>query len=428
MFASKSLVAAVLAIALAACGGPSEDPSPTPSPSPTPTPAPPTITVQGRAMNLDGLPVIGLTAVVAGHPAVNVDSSGQFSIAAVSAPYDLILVDGAAQHATIYRGLTRVDPTIVVSDAQPVSGYSSTISGTITGGHYPQQAGEDSWATFVSPQARALARIDGSTGAFTLPVAWAGASSVAGLVHAFQFSWQGDLPANFTGYGSAALTLSAGGAFAPTISMTPITSGSITGTVELPGAYSVSGKQYAIQLGGVRSMAINDATSSASFTYVVPNIAGAQFSALVIADDPNGSAIIHASAPASSGGSIHLAPRAAPQLSLPANGAHDVGQSMTFSWSAFAGGVHQVVFSEQANSGYRVTIVTRDATTTLPALSDLGLSIPRAAQLRWSVAGIAPVASMDEVASPAFADRLTLSPGSETFYGFTAERTFTTAP
>jgi hypothetical protein len=95
-------------------------------------------------VNLDGLPVIGLAAVIAGHPAVNVDSTGQFSIADVTAPYDLILVDGAAQHATVYRGLTRADPTIVVSDAQPVSSNSATISSTVTGGHYPQQGGEDS--------------------------------------------------------------------------------------------------------------------------------------------------------------------------------------------------------------------------------------------------------------------------------------------
>src|SRR5689334_2238747 len=112
MFASKSLLAAVLAIALAACGGPPENPPP-PPPPPTNN-QPPTISVSGRAVNLDGLPVIGLAAVIAGHPAVNVASTGQFSIADVTAPYDLILVDGAAQHATVYRGLTRADPTIVV--------------------------------------------------------------------------------------------------------------------------------------------------------------------------------------------------------------------------------------------------------------------------------------------------------------------------
>ena len=425
MSAWKILVSAVLAIALAACGGPPEDPHPTPAPIPNPTP---TISVRGRAVNLDGLPVIGLAAVIAGHPAVNVDSSGQFSISDVTAPYDLILVDGAAQHATVYRGLTRSDPTIVVSGAHPVSGYSATISGAVTGGHYPQQTGEDSWAAFVSPRGRALSQIDGSTGNFTLPVAWAGASSLSGRVHALQFSWQGELPASFTAYGSTALSLSDGGAFAPTVGMTPITSGSITGTVELPGAYSVTGKQYAIHLDGVRALPIGDATTTAAFTYVVPNIAGAQFSALVVAEDPTGNAIVHASAPVSTGGAIHLAPHAAPQLILPANGAQGVGPSMTFSWSAFTGGVHQVVFSEQASNGYRVTIFTRDATTTLPALSDLGLSIPRGAQFHWSVTGIAPVSSVDEVASPAFADRLTLSPGQETFYGVTAERTFTTAP
>ena len=78
-------------------------------------------------MNLDGLPVIGLAAVIAGHPAVNVESTGQFFIADVTAPYDLILVDGAAQHATVYRGLTRADPTIVVSAGLP--GARVVVSG-----------------------------------------------------------------------------------------------------------------------------------------------------------------------------------------------------------------------------------------------------------------------------------------------------------
>ncbi|HVE81189.1 MAG TPA: hypothetical protein VND93_00005 [Myxococcales bacterium] len=437
MSAMKSLAVAVLTVALAACGSPPEGPplspppSPEPAPSPLPSPTPvPAIAVRGRAVGLNGLPVIGLTAVIAGHPAVNVDGDGQFAIADVRAPYDLTLVDGAAQHATIYRGLTRVDPTIVVSDARPASSLSATISGTVTGGHYPQQSGEDSWAAFVSPQVRALTRINGSgsAGAFSLPVGWAGAATVAGRVHALQFSWQGSLPASFTGYGSAGVTLSGGGTFAPAISMAPITSGTITGMVALPSAYSVIGKQYAIHLDGIRAMAINDATASDSFTYVVPNVTGAELSAVVVAGDPLGNAIIHTSAPVPAGGAIRLAPRPAPELILPANGARDVGQSMTFSWSTFEGGIHRVAFAEDGGSGYRVTVFTRDGSTTLPDLSALGLSIPRGAPFRWSVTGIAPVSGTDEIASPAFADRLALSSGKETFYGLTVERTLTTAP
>jgi len=75
-----------------------------------------------------------------------------------------------------------------------------------------------------------------------------------------------------------------------------------------------------------------------------------------------------------------------------------------------------------------VDLYTSGDSTTLPDLSALGLSVPRAAELTWTVAGIAPVASMDEAASPAFADRMVLSSGQETFYGVSSSRTFTTAP
>src|ERR1043165_5515702 len=108
---------------------------------------------------------------------------------------------------------------MVLSEAQPVARNSSTIVGTITGGHYPQQEGEDSWATFVSPQARGMTRIDGSNaaGVFSLPVEWAGATSVEGRLHALQLTWQGELPGSFTSHGSAPLTLSPGGESTPTI-------------------------------------------------------------------------------------------------------------------------------------------------------------------------------------------------------------------
>ena len=428
----KVFPAIALIAALVACGGPEDGPppgpAPTPSPGPGPSPTPATITVRGRAVSLEGLPVIGLTAVISGHPGVNVDSEGEFAIADVRTPYELILVNGAIQHATVYRGLTRPDPTLVIAEAQPISPNRATVNGTVTGGHYPQGAAEDSWAAFVSPQVRSITRVDGtgSVGTFALPVEWSGAPSVAGRVHALQFSWQGELPAAFTAYGSASVTLSPGGSFTPSIAVAPITSGSITGNVTLPGAYSVQSKQFAIHLDGARALAFDDASQASSFSYVVPNVTAAEFSALVVAQDPNGNAIAHTSAPVRAGGSIQLAPRAAPALILPANGALNVGPSMTFSWSAFSGGIHHVVFVQEGR--FRLDLFTSGDTTTLPDLSALGLSVPRAAQLGWAVAGIAPVATVDEAASPAFADRLMLWSGQETFYGVSNSRSFTTAP
>jgi hypothetical protein len=421
MSVSKWFAAAALASTLAACGGANAPPS-----TPRPLPHPTTFTVSGRAVNVDGLPVSGVTAVI-GDRSVNVGSTGEFSISGVRAPYDLIVFNGTTRQVIIYRGLTRKDPTIAVPGADPISGGTATISGTVTGGHYPQQAGEASYVSFMASQAHAGTPIDGTgpAGTFKLPVTWGGATTVTGHLHAFQYTSQGGLPSNFTDYGNAPVTLSDGGSFTPNINLTPITSDSITGTVALPGAYSVFDKMYTVHLDGARALSVEDATHTTDFAYVVPNIAGARFSALAMASDPAGNIIIHSSTPVAAGNSIQLAPRVAPELILPANEAQDVDLTTSFSWSAFSEGVHEVTFS-QWDGMYYVTVVTSDDSITLPDLSALGISLPRGGRLFWSVVGVAPVASMDEAASETFADLLSMSPKQEAYYGFTGDRAFTT--
>ena len=81
--------------------------------------------------------------------------------------------------------------------------------------------------------------------------------------------------------------------------------------------------------------------------------------------------------------------------STPADGASGVSPGTEFRWSAFAGGIHLVVFDGQgASPSYYV--VTRETSTRIPDLTALGAAFPAGAFYDWFVVGIGPFASVDD--------------------------------
>ena len=72
-----------------------------------------TITVIGRVLTVLNQPAAGVSVALTGQPATLTDASGNFTVTDVIAPYDAVVVDGSGQTASLYKGLSRTDPTLV---------------------------------------------------------------------------------------------------------------------------------------------------------------------------------------------------------------------------------------------------------------------------------------------------------------------------
>jgi len=86
-------------------------------------PAPATVTISGKAIDSFGRPISGAPVVILGQdPASSVltttaitsltNADGEFSLAGVKKPYDIVLVESRTGHATMYQGLTSESPTL----------------------------------------------------------------------------------------------------------------------------------------------------------------------------------------------------------------------------------------------------------------------------------------------------------------------------
>ena len=90
------------------------------------------VTVAGKVIGINGQSVAGVPVLVTGKPSTNTDANGAFSIAGVTTPYDITVVDAANKRAIVYKGLSRSDPTLTFlrrpSPAPSATGRSTAKS------------------------------------------------------------------------------------------------------------------------------------------------------------------------------------------------------------------------------------------------------------------------------------------------------------
>ncbi len=403
---------------------------------------PASITVAGKVVDIFGQVRSGLPVKI-GSTSANTDSNGNFSISNVTVPYDVIVIDSAANSGYLFKGLSRTDPTLQLFAFGGTPDNSATIQGQLSGGvGFPNPADHVSRVIFGSD--------DGSGGTFMGPavgpaygpftVSWSGNATTNGNLHALQ--WKRDtnnLPEDYTGYGSQALSISNGGAFSSPATDINLSSGvadtSLSGSATLPSGYTINSKVLWADWGTNQSLPLLfDSSTGTNFTYTTPNIANTNITARVTADEPSGfgfsAAYVTGLAPNATTASLTVPE--IPEQILPVNNAADVTNSTSFSWQPFGGGVHVAFFGVGGTNYY---VITTDSQTTIPDLSAEGLPLPASAGSTWQVVGIAPFADMDAATGPSgyAADFIKAffgfaAPESNGGFGLTFSRNFTTAP
>jgi len=401
-----------------------------------PTPPPPGVTVSGSVRDRYGEPISGASVLIKGKSAVTSGSDGTFSIADVVTPYDLTVILRAQNTALVYKGLTRLDPSVFYPGATGAQ-RTATISGTA-----PPASGRVTSISFFSSGGYAYGggQADATTGQYAFTVSWNGSQGTyAGQLYLLRWTPGASLPSSFDGYASKPLTINAGGGFPgndfAAVDVADPPEQSISGTVAAPASYVLKHRQLVLLFGGAGLGWEENNPLSNAFTYTVPALSGVQNIVEALAFD-NSSRAIDGTARwseffktgisgNSSNVSVPLA--AAPLLFSPADGAVGLDTTTSFSWGQGEGtGVNlfRLEPGDPTNPTFLVFTTASDAK--VPELAGAGMALPAGASYTWEVDRIVPVASMNDAASDSFRRLFNVEAGDggETYsehFGFTTK-------
>jgi Carboxypeptidase regulatory-like domain len=405
------LLAVLLACAVAHCGGS-------------------TTTVNGTVTDGIGQPFPAVTVLISSgsfKQSVVTDAKGSFSVANVPTPYDATVLDTASQFAIEFQGLTRADPTLFAATGLPFS-RNATLGGQLSGGTYPEPAGYTTGFVFSSPETQQAFNFQTSA-SYSLSIGWSGAPSTTGTLYALQIhAGPSTLPLDYPGYGmlSGVVLQDQGSLEGQNIVLAPGTQATLSGAANFPAGYTVDTKSFSLVLSPGVSLPLGyDFSAGADFTYATPSIPGTSVAVGATASTAAGEYIGTQKTGLANASGIVLSGPIAPSLSSPMDAATGVSVTTAFSWTAYAGGIHVLLFYLDGPSGPSFVVFTAATTATIPDLASMGFTLPASARYGWHISALAPVTSVDALAAPRFTQ--TLFAGDYT-QGISVSRSFTTGP
>ena len=372
-----------------------------------------TITVAGTVLNYEGVPAdddtVGITSGTFSGSA-RTDVNGHFSISGVPVPYDLFVSApvGATGTSTRYIGLTRTDPT--VSDLLSGTGVARTanLSGQLTGGSYPEPSGAATRLVFASPEnlyltTYVLSNVDYSAdGSFASAMQWEGPATTTGALYALQFASafqeNANLPVQYLGYGSlGGVSLDDKGTLSgQTVSLAPVAADTMSVTLMPTDGYSLYEETVQLSVGpNVPLTILLMGGTSNTLSFAAPIIANTSLAVSANAMNDAGAYVEATQGGLAPDASVVLTFPAPPEPLTPADGATGVGAFTSFSWSPYPNGVYLLlVIPEKYGAGFFIFTAETSAT-----VQDL-YSLPANTGFYWFVVGAAPLASVDDLATP----------------------------
>ena len=401
-----------------------------------------TLVVRGRVGVVDDSfqPLARSTVYIGAQSAVTA-ADGTFSIAGVLPPYDatVVLDKTLGDKAALFVGLTRANPTLMFYAAVSTTHYSAQASGSLSGGAgFPNPADTKSTVVFDGPNGAGRIPVDPGPGYGPLDIVWrGGASSVTGSLRALQWQTDGNgVAIAYQGFGSILFTSNDQGVAAnQDIALDAVTASDISGSVVLPGGYSLLAKRmFAYSSASRRPAAtfevVTDKTASTSFAYKSPNLPGAAVGILAYAGESSRRAAVYQSGLMPNATGVSLTVPEAPSLALPGNGAINVDQTTQFTWTPFDGGIHWLELWCDSPE-LEVYVLTKEASAKLPDLARAGLGLPKSVTCHWNVFAWAPFAAVDDAASPSGFGRTATgasAPRTDGTNGYSETRAFVTSP
>lgn len=349
-------------------------------------------TVNGIVVDPFGNPAPGVVVVINDLPPTASSGDGSFSVAGVSAPYDLVALSGLGDAAHVFSGLStaspRINPRFVSATA---SRHEARISGSKTGDTLP---GAPSQYVLVCVEGLNRVVFGCGTGSsdtsLNLGVVWYGPSSTEVRVRAFQyeFEWgQGRLVTPIS-YGEATTTVTSGVTVDVDIVLgSPPPVGTIaieaTAPLELP-----AGNWYglaAVNTSPLHTFYIWSPTSEGGTNQPrFPALPGASYTATVlweVADTAADKAFVWRTG-LTEGASVTLDIPVPPTIAAPADGATGVSHSTPIVVTGLPG---SLLFEFRSfEPSLSIYVSTMEKAISLPDLSHLGFSIPSQTRFWWT--------------------------------------------
>jgi hypothetical protein len=270
---------------------------------------------------------------------------------------------------------------------------------------------------------------------YSISLGWDGVTSFQGTLHLLQS--RTDPISTTTSYWYGAKTgvpVTNGGNTVENwgpASVTALPAATLGGTGTVASGYTIQGASVSLVLPNVTIPATSCNSAPApgcapgAFTADVPNVAGTTLSGSVAAQGPNGElVVVSRTGGVANGTGFDFAIQAAPSLQAPTNNTTGVTTATAFSWTAFTGGVHTVIFDPVVTTEPQFYVYTAGTSTTIPDLGAVSaaVALPAGAAYTWDVTGFAPVASIDAWAGasgPPIANPF--SAGTSQGFGFTTQ-------
>ena len=370
-------LAAVAALLVAGCGGPSA----------------PTVTVHGRLVMGPDVPIAGALVHAQGR-LVTSDAEGRFALSGVTTPYTLTVASTAApQWAHVVEGLTSAAP--VIAPPVPSSPWllpGAYLSARITGATpntNPLPPGQRLELAVEGIDARVLgrARVEAGDDAFDLDALWWTPGDIDVRLHALLLQVDaGDRPIGVLGYGSVPLTLAPNGTV---LQIAP--SGPPSAAVGLQGAVAVAGggtlERLAVGLsldGSSILPLVSGAPGGASIGFVAPLLASRPLAVSATAGFAAGGGIAWAAVDPSAPFTLEVP--APPQPLAPVDGAEGVTGATPFTLAGDASRMHEFSWTRVGGGEtLSVTLLTRRTSVTLPDLTPVNLAWTPGATYAWTV-------------------------------------------
>ncbi len=364
----------------------------------------------GKVIAPGGAPVAGASVRV-GSASATTDAQGAFSLPGVTVPYDITATAPDGLLTSAYPGLRRMDPTLVLFlDADPGYPRSVDVTGALSGGAgFPQPAGREAGVTFKSAEATGTCPVQAGASTFLLGTRWAGPSSVAGQLHALQWTVDaGKRPVGYDGYGfRAGVTLVDGAALSgQDLALGVVAAKSIGGTIVNPPYNTVGISVFAVFQDGARIRVLpppGDPSSFPSngftspFSIPTPAVLGSTID-LVARQDYAGMAYqeVHRHGLAPDAAGVAIVFGGLPTQDQPAAGATGVAPGTTFRWHSMPDpSVYVASFRGPVGTpGYDV--LTAAQSLTIPA----AFPLPPSTLFTWRIRGSSAFSTVEEAAGP----------------------------
>jgi hypothetical protein len=380
----------ILASSLAGCGGGGSDSAG----------AGASITVTGKVLDSSGGPAAFLPVLVAGK-VTSSDANGNFTMAGVTSPYELVVLQPTIMYAQVFEGVTRKDPIVLVFQSQSSTPKKASLVVNFSG------TGTGYGLMDVSNPVNANGGVTGAVGtpgtSYSQDLQWTGPSSFEGNVCAILYQNVNGVATAINAFGEEdRVFLQDGQTTTVGLNMAAVQSKVVSGKVTVPTGFTLNYKVLGFVCGGNAQRPSYpftfDTSSSTDFSYPTPVTPNVLYMA-ASAQKGNAYVYVQQSGVAPDGSGITLALPPAIEQTLPANNALGIAASASFSWSPTTVGLSQVTVSPVNPGPLSLTIFTASATVTLPDLSALGYPLVKGVTYRWAINADSSIQTLDDVLS-----------------------------